>query len=390
MPTNLDIPTFLAQLERQVRAAATAVGAYKKTAAVNPPSVFPPPQISFDASRVTKVEMLANENLLSRSSSTGTATTLGDIAEPGRYRWVRGGGAPYTGAFFGNPVVRSNSTSPMAVSIETNSQWIIIKGDCGAVTGSFAGYLFITVDGIPTTARPYMVQGNYDGSMGGILIEFPDASSRVIEVWTMWQIYSIVRDPSSTIGPAGDMRTRKSVYLLGDSWTGGTSQGGGWYAQSRYVQALSPWNVGINGYGGTGWTTTGTNAWDCPFGDARRVAIVTAPKPDLIVAFGSINDNSSTPAAVVAKIQTWLSDVYAASPSTKVLLIGPQYGAPATQAAMTAITAPNLAGVIDPTSWVVEEVRGPKDRNHPSPLGVEWLGMKVMRAIGQFFATGSV
>ena len=335
-------------------------------------------------SLVSNFEMAQNEATLSRRANTGTEVTFSSLGDDG---YFRGGGKVWAGDWYGQAMYRPGSngesigTSAWAVSVTTDSQWIVLNGNCGAISGVYEGYLQVVVDGQIVWDTPQATAGTYDGHMAGILIEFPDAKTRTVDIWTKWSMYSIGRAPGSSLSP-GSPAGRKKVALLGDSWTQGTDQAGAWKSYAHVVQQTTPgWDVSFNGLGGTGWSTTGTDPWTLPFAATLRQHCVADGIPDLIVAYGSINDPDSSSATVKTRVQEFLSGVASISPTSKVLIVGPEMERPNTLAAMQTITASNLLGVVDPSSWVTSADLGPSDMVHPNAQGVRTIAGKMIATI---------
>lgn len=345
-----------------------------------PAWVFP----AANPSLVSNFEMDQNEATLSRRANTGTEVTFSSLGDAG---YFRGGGKVWTTGWYGNTLHHpgsneANGIPTWAVSATTNSQWIVLNGHC-ASGGIYEGYLQVVVDGQIVWDTPQATVGEYKGYMSGILLEFPDSKTRTVDIYTKWAINSIGRATGSSLAPGNPGgKKKKKVALLGDSWTQGTDQAGAWKSYAHMVQQTVPeWDVSFNGLGGTGWSTTGTDPWALPFAAALRQHCVADGTPDLIVAYGSINDPDSAVSTVKAKVQEFLSGVASTSPTSKVLIVGPEMERPNTLDAMRSITAPNLIGVVDPSSWLTSADLGPSDMAHPNEQGVRTLAGKMISTI---------
>lgn len=335
-------------------------------------------------SLLSKFEMKPDEATLSRRANTGAEVTFSSLGGAG---YFRGGGKVWSNDWYGQAMHRPGSngdavgTSTWAISVTTNSQWIVLNGNGGAISGVYEGFLQVVVDGQIVWDTPQATVGEFDGHMSGILLEFPDAKTRTVDIYTKWSMYSIGRAAGSSLTP-GNPAGKKKVALLGDSWTQGTDQAGAWKSYAHVVQQTTPgWDVSFNGLGGTGWATTGTDPWNLPFAAALRQHCVADGIPDLIVAYGSINDQDSAASTVKAKVQEFLSGVASISPTSKVLIVGPEMERPNTLAAMRSITAPNLLGVVDPSSWFTSADLGPSDMVHPNAQGVRTIAGKMIATI---------
>lgn len=342
--------------------------------------VFP----TANPSLLSKFEMLPNEADLSRRANTGTEVTFATLNDTG---YFRGGGKVWNNDWYGQAMYRPGSngdgigTSAWAISVTTDSQWLVLNGNSAAISGQFEGYLQVVVDGQIVWDSPQAVAGTNGGTMAGVLVEFPSAATRTVDIYTKWTMYSIGRAAGSSLAP-GNPSGKKKVALLGDSWTQGTDQAGAWKSYAHVVQQTTPgWDVSFNGLGGTGWATTGTDPWNLPFAAALRQHCVADGIPDLIVAYGSINDQDSSAATVKTRVQEFLSGVASISPTSKVLIVGPEMERPNTLAAMRSITAPNLVGVVDPSSWLTSADLGPSDMVHPNAQGVRTIAGKMIATI---------
>lgn len=111
------------------------------------------------------------------------------------------------------------------------------------------------------------------------------------------------------------------VTIIGDSYTGGSSEGGNKAANwvARVQQTFDQANFDNEGVGGTGYTSQVNS-----FGS--RIAGSIGPNTDLVVFFGSRNDVASPPATVGAAASSAYAEVKRIAPKAKLLVIGPAWG----------------------------------------------------------------
>jgi lysophospholipase L1-like esterase len=111
------------------------------------------------------------------------------------------------------------------------------------------------------------------------------------------------------------------VTVIGDSYTGGSSEGGNKSANwvARVQQTLDQANLDNEGVGGTGYASQVNS-----FGS--RIARSIGPNTDLVVFFGSRNDLGSDPATVGASATAAYAEVKRIAPDVKILVIGPAWG----------------------------------------------------------------
>ncbi|MDP9694967.1 UNVERIFIED_ORG: lysophospholipase L1-like esterase [Arthrobacter globiformis] len=110
------------------------------------------------------------------------------------------------------------------------------------------------------------------------------------------------------------------VTIIGDSFTGGSNEGGNKAANwvARVQQTLDRANLDNEGVGGTGYASHVNN-----FGS--RIARSIGPNTDLVVFFGSRNDVASDPASVGASASAAYAEVKRIAPGAKILVIGPAW-----------------------------------------------------------------
>ncbi|MBX7554906.1 SGNH/GDSL hydrolase family protein [Streptomyces sp. NPDC004232] len=125
--------------------------------------------------------------------------------------------------------------------------------------------------------------------------------------------------------PVGATTAQLRLFVLGDSIAGGSAQGGngsqGWPALVANRLGLT---LRLDGQGGSGYTTGGTQPGGRPY--TQRVNDAVAAAPDLVVVEGSRNDVGPTQTQTAA-VDT-LRRLHAGLPHTRILVIGPIYSDP--------------------------------------------------------------
>jgi len=114
---------------------------------------------------------------------------------------------------------------------------------------------------------------------------------------------------------------RPLVAFLGDSWTVGVGATGfDGYAPRTAAQLHWPYrNFGVSG---SGYSVPGP--YDSLFG--RRIELLAAAEPDVVVVQGSLNERNSAPEALALAARQTLADLRAALvPGTPVLVLGASY-----------------------------------------------------------------
>jgi lysophospholipase L1-like esterase len=194
--------------------------------------------------------------------------------------------------------------------------------------------------------------------------------------------------------------TRYQVSVIGDSFTGGSAQGGvgpnGWPALVR--KTLSDENIDIDLHyaaeGGSGYANVGS--YGGVFGD--QVSAVVGLACDLVVFFGSPNDGVAPPDGLRTAVADDFAKAKALAPHAKLLVIGPTWPTPD--------PPPDLVGVrdilrdqasaagavfVDPLAehWIADEpqlIGG--DGTHPTDEGHEYLAKKIAPLIATTLTHG--
>jgi lysophospholipase L1-like esterase len=264
--------------------------------------------------------------------------------------------------------------------LTTDSTRIRIEGD--GLTGRNYDP-FILIDGQPVASFLNQTFQAYDGHSFGVLLTFPSADMRTVEVVSKLGYMNFWVDAGKT--KAAYQRPTPKVAIIGDSWIEGTIQAP--FVQSLQIIAGSNWRVLANGSGGTGYTMTPGIYW-LKYGDAERIDPVVAWQPDVLVLYGGGNDVVSTPAGVAAAMDTLLARLDTdLPPYTPVVLYAPQDARTtmtAHWAAMKALAVKYPRVTIEEAYWQDKfptALRGPNDFVHPSPIGAEWIASNIIADI---------
>lgn len=257
----------------------------------------------------------------------------------------------------GNGQPAGSRGAPFAVEFDITgaSQFAAHVNSAGAAAERA---IWVFIDGHPTTAAPYALPS------GAVRVQLPSTGEHRIrlELADLW--FAGLDVPTAAVVAAPAVRAPK-LMIHGDSWVEGASYdlglGGG--PNHPNTQNMA-WLTGkildaptyINGTSGTGYV--GLNPPS--YGDDARVTQIIYADPDVLVVFGTINDNSKTPgAAATAFFSRLATDL----PDCKVIVCGPESYGDATNVVTTnrtqllaaAAAAPNVVGIIDPIAetWIV-------------------------------------
>jgi lysophospholipase L1-like esterase len=263
--------------------------------------------------------------------------------------------------------------------LTTDSTRIRIEGD--GLTGRNYDP-FILIDGQPVASFLNQTFQAYDGHSFGVLLTFPSADMRTVEVVSKLGYMSFWVDAGKTKAPY--RRPTPKVAIIGDSWIEGTTQAP--FVQSQQILQGSNWRVLANGSGGTGYTTT-PGIFSLKYGDAERIDPAVAWQPDVLALYGGGNDVVSAPADVAAALDTLLARLNTDLPDTQLVLYAPQDARTtmtAHWAAMKAVAANYPRVIVLEALWQDKfpgALRGPNDFVHPSPIGAEWVASNIIADI---------
>ena len=117
------------------------------------------------------------------------------------------------------------------------------------------------------------------------------------------------------------------MAIIGDSYTSGSMVGGNgaanWTAVAQGLLAADGYQVdlAVLGLSGSGYVRVGGTGLTFTEG----VPKVVSDQTQLVVVFGSLNDGASAPGAVAASAELALQGIDRAAPSTRIVIIGPQW-----------------------------------------------------------------
>lgn len=165
---------------------------------------------------------------------------------------------------------------------------------------------------------------------------------------------------------------RKRLYVLGDSWTAGasyrpkaggtgTENGPGIEHMAFLTTRLLNAEMYLGGIGGTGYKNGDYRNPPNHYGSTQRLDRLVASKPDVVLVFGSINDNNSDGAGLGQYATDLYSRLAADLPGVPVLVCGVQdwgqaFSGTDSSPEMTraVAAAPNVKGYVQPLveDWV--------------------------------------
>lgn len=241
-----------------------------------------------------------------------------------------------------------------------------------------AGKIWSLVDGAPTTQ--YAIQPTSLTGRMFYKMAFASVGFRRIRIFVQNRVLfgGINVGPNDSVSPA-EQKTFK-IAILGDSWTEGYSwspitsaiTGTGWTTGLPASEVNYVWQLGemLNaeifscGQAGTGYYADGTAGNSEVFNGTNRINAIKSIDggngPDLIMVFGSLNDDASLAGNGVSGHQVLATALYnnlkTNLPNTKLIVAGPQStsGSPSqnrldndTAVGNAALVASNVIGYID-------------------------------------------
>lgn len=115
--------------------------------------------------------------------------------------------------------------------------------------------------------------------------------------------------------------SRRIVAIVGDSYSGGTPQGG--TGSANWTEILGRergWRIENVAVGGTGYVYA--TAGRLPYEQAQLYPTLRA-RPDIVIVEGSRNDGSSDPAAVRSAAQHFYEGIRRGAPAATLVVVGP-------------------------------------------------------------------
>lgn len=183
----------------------------------------------------------------------------------------------------------------------------------------------VWVDGAPVSLTPLAMDPTKTGVAYGQYARIAWASKRLRRIririprnvgWRGIRLSSAI----DSISPV--QRSAPKALVIGDSWVENV---GGSYSVLGFaekLQLLTGWEVYHGGQGGTGYVATGSSP-ATPFGSTARLNVVSAVLPDFLIVAGTSNDDGVS-ASVQAAATALFAAVAAASPNTRIIVVGPQ------------------------------------------------------------------
>lgn len=190
---------------------------------------------------------------------------------------------------------------------------------------------------------------------------------------------------------------RKTVIVIGDSWTGGsnmnTSQSTLWW---NVLSNKLPVNIQTAAIGGSGYVATNPNEPGNTF--LKRATSIDFSGASAVVFFGSLNDESRSPTQIKQNAAAAYAAVKADAPNARLVVVGPQWprsNPPADQLANSAAvhSAATAAGAtwVDPVAlgWFDTPSRliG-SDGVHPTDKGHAYLATKMAPIVSAAVESG--
>ncbi|CDO11389.1 SGNH/GDSL hydrolase family protein [Mycolicibacterium cosmeticum] len=207
-------------------------------------------------------------------------------------------------------------------------------------------------------------------------------------------------DPYTCIAPrlpAAPTATRDRVAVIGDSYTGGSPQGGNGDKRWTSVAGAQLQGMGLDvvmkvgAEGGSGYVAHGRRTGEV-FAD--KIPTTLSPGDHVVVVFGSINDSHGTPGQMAHATCDTLRDAEVAAPAAHLLVIGPPWVRNSPPPAYILRTRDILrtrseelgATFVDPIAdrWFADrpDLIG-ADGVHPTDAGHEYMAQKIAPVIAQ-------
>lgn len=225
-----------------------------------------------------------------------------------------------------------------------------------------------------------------------------------------WSAVLLERTDSIYPAPRPDFR----AVIVGDSYIAGSTNPDSAGVSSlvqialpEYLRLATGWDICPAGIGGSGYIAGGSTGGTSPYGVTARLDGVVRSNPDVVIVYGSINDNQSTAAEITAAATTYYAALAARLPGVPVVVVGAEpmgngfepYDKCNAAVKAAALAAPNVFGFIDmraPVNWFngsgkVGTVAGDgnadefvsADGLHPSQKGNEYLGFRLAQELAK-------
>ena len=186
-----------------------------------------------------------------------------------------------------------------------------------------------------------------------------------------------------------------SAYFFGDSLMGGTGSSPRRPVMARVAAAGLGWQVEVDAWGGTGYTTTGASP---SYLDRLRRRGAMSGSYDVVLIEGGTNDarNAGDPRAVRVAVHAVIDEVERRQPQAQIVLMGaydpPPPGTVDPRRAVVDRLVADVAAqrglaFLSPLSGGWSEGRGPwflsQDRLHPTATGYGVMGALLARELSQ-------
>jgi hypothetical protein len=277
--------------------------------------------------------------------------------------------------------------------------------------------IWVWVDGVPVTTTP---AANYSatGALAYYNVSFSGAAQqRRIRVMIGAADFAGIglASDKDTIFPV-EQKLLKVVFFGGSWFDGGSGYPTGSTAylnEQLSVQLGEMMNVDyyVNAWGGTGYyngiATSPSNNWSAA---SRINPVINTIQPDLIVFFGTTNDDFYASSLISAQAASAYSQILAALPNTKLIVFtrqsntvtttGSGTGTAVNESAVTAAAnaASNVIGVVNP--WTEQWVNGTYGSSgtgngsiyiytdaHPTPAGNRYYATRTFNRIVDIIKT---
>lgn len=205
--------------------------------------------------------------------------------------------------------------------------------------------------------------------------------------------------PAST-GPAAAPPSTVSAYFFGDSLMGGTGASPKRPVMARVAAARLGWDVEVDAFGGTGYTTTGRSPGYLE--RLRRPGALTG-RYDVVLLEGGTNDarNAGDPDRVRAAVEAVVDEVRRRQPQAAIVLMGAYDPPPPGRVdprrrvvddVVAAVASERGLPFFSPLSGGWTEGQPPSflhpDRLHPDESGYGVMGARLAEALGALDLSG--